>query len=126
MTKEDKTLKHYGVKGMKWGVIRSRRDRASNSSDDHKDSRVSKKKAVSTMSNAELRRLNERLQLERSNRDLQSRGALQKIKAGSAAVGTVLAAGATINAVITFANSPAGKAIASAVTGPKKDPNWLF
>ncbi len=123
---DTKELTHYGVKGMKWGVIRSKRSKQTNQSDDHKDSRVSRKKKTAAMSNAELKRLNERLQLERSNRDLQSRGALQKIKVGTAAAGTVLAIGATVNTAISFANSPAGKAIAAAIKNNKQNPDWLF
>ena len=111
-------LKHFGVKGMKWGVVR---DRGANGrvkktvSDDYKESRISAKKKQPEMSNAELKRLNERLQLERTNRDLQSRGALQKIKTGTAVAGTILAVGTTITTAYNFVNSPAGKAIINTV-----------
>lgn len=62
-------LYHYGVLGMKWGV---RKDRSRSSgfrkkrsmSDDARDASVIKKKKVSQMSNAELKRLNERSRLE--------------------------------------------------------------
>lgn len=116
-------LKHYGKKGMKWGV---RKDGKRTTSDDHTESRASKKKKQSEMSNAELKRLNERLQLERTNTDLQSRGAIQKIKKGTAIAGTILAVGATVNTVVSFANSPAGKAIANAVNKNPANPDWLF
>lgn len=105
-------LKHYGKKGMKWGV---RKDGKRTISDDYKESRVSAKKKQPEMSNAELKRLNERLQLERTNRDLQSRGALQKIKTGTAVAGTILAVGTTITTAYNFVNSPAGKAIINTV-----------
>ena len=105
-------LKHYGKKGMKWGV---RKDGKRTISDDYKESRVSAKKKQPEMSNAELKRLNERLQLERTNRDLQSRGALQKIKTGTAVAGTILAVGTTITTAYNFVNSPAGKAIVNMV-----------
>lgn len=102
-------LKHYGVKGMKWGVIR--KNPSGSPSADHILSRERKRKKLSQLSNHELRGLNERLQLERSNRDLQSRGAIQKIKAGTAIAGTVLAVGTTVNAAIKFTKSPAGQAL---------------
>lgn len=111
-------LKQYGVKGMKWGVIRSKAARAKAKgevSDDHVQSRASAKKKQSEMSNAELKRLNERLQLEKTNRELQSRGALQKIKTGTAIAGTILAVGTTITTAYNFVNSPAGKAVVGSV-----------
>ena len=116
-------LKHYGKKGMKWGV---RKDGKTSTSDDHTETRVSEKKKQSEMSNAELKRLNERLQLEKANNELQSRGALQKIKKGTAIAGTILAVGTTITTAYNFANSPAGKAIASAVKKSPSNPDWLF
>lgn len=74
----DNELYHYGVLGMKWGVRRSRskgsyiskkrkREKTSSTkgmSEDAKESARLKKKSVSQMSNAELRRYNERRLLE--------------------------------------------------------------
>lgn len=108
-------LKHYGRKGMKWGVRRERGPDGRVSSDDHTSVRQIKKKRQSEMSNAELRRVNERLQLERTNKELQSRGALQKIKVGTAMAGTILAVGTTVTTAYNFSQSPAGKAIAEQV-----------
>lgn len=111
-------LKHYGVKGMKWGVVR---DRGANGrvkktvSEDHETSRKLKSKSQSEMSNAELKKVNERLQLERTNRELQSRGALQKIKTGTQIAGTILAVGTTVTTAYNFVNSPAGQAIINQV-----------
>lgn len=115
-------LKHYGKKGMKWGV---RKDSAKTAkaqrtvSEDHATSRTLKTKKRSEMSNAELRKLNERLQLEKTNNELQSRSALQKIKTGTAIAGTILAVGTTVNSAIQFAKSPAGQAIIAAVKSAK-------
>ena len=112
-------LKHYGRKGMKWGVIRERgangRVTSKVVSDDHAKSRELKAKPRSQMSNKELQDLNTRLQLEKTNNELQSRTGLQKIKQGTAIAGTILAVGTTINAAIGFAKSPAGVAIIKAV-----------
>ncbi|AWN03256.1 hypothetical protein PBI_CAMILLE_9 [Microbacterium phage Camille] len=112
-------LKHYGVKGMKWGVVRQRgangRVTGRVVSEDHVNSRILKGKKTSEMSNRELKELNNRLQLEKTNRELQSRGALQKIKVGTSVAGTILAVGTTITTAYNFVNSPAGKAVISAV-----------
>ena len=117
----EQSLKHYGVKGMKWGQIRERgpngRVTGKVVSEDHVNSRILKKKSTSEMSNRELKELNNRLQLEKTNRELQSRGALQKIKAGTAVAGTILAVGTTVTTAYNFVNSPAGKAV---INGVKK------
>lgn len=73
-------LYHYGVLGMKWGVRkdqinksvgRTSRKIKTPSSDDHKKSRSLKKKSINEMSNAELKQLVERLQLEKNYRSIQ-------------------------------------------------------
>lgn len=109
----DVEIKHYGTKGMKWGIRKDKRARSVSA--DHIESRVSKKKKQSEMSTAELKRLNDRLQTERTNKELQSRGTLQKIKAGTAMAGTILAVGTTITTAYNFSQSPAGKAIAAQI-----------
>lgn len=62
-------LYHYGVLGMKWGVRKdrsrsggSRKKRSS--SQDAREASAIKKKKLNQMSNAELRKLNERTRLE--------------------------------------------------------------
>ena len=63
-------LKHYGVLGMKWGVRRARGTASKSSrrnkpmSDDAREVATIKKKKVREMSNAELKRANERIRLE--------------------------------------------------------------
>lgn len=109
----DEFLAHYGVKGMKWGVRKTRTP--VRTSADHKASRKSMQKSRSEMSSKELKKLNERLQLEKTNRELRSEGALAKIKKGTAAAGTILAVGATANQAYQFAKSPVGQAIGNAV-----------
>lgn len=65
----DSTLKHYGVLGMKWGKRKAdnsasvvRRPKSS----DHVEAVALKKKRPSELSNAELRRLNDRMNLEQN------------------------------------------------------------
>lgn len=117
-------LKHYGKKGMKWGVTRAvgangkvtgKVVSGNKVSEDYASSRVLKGKRQAEMSNAELKKVNERLQLERSNKELQSRGPMQKVKVGTAIAASILAVGATANTAIQFAKSPAGQAVANAV-----------
>lgn len=77
----DYELYHYGVPGMKWGVRRSRRQlskidkkaRKQNWSDDAIDAAKVRIKKVSQMSNAELRKLNERTRLENEYANLNKR-----------------------------------------------------
>lgn len=122
-------LRHYGKKGMKWGVVRARgaNGRVSGTvSEDHTSTQALKSKKQKEMSNSELKKVNERLQLERKNKELQNRGVVEKIKLGTAIAGTILAVGVTVNSAMSFANSPAGKAIKSALDKNPADPNWLF
>lgn len=59
-------LMHYGILGMKWG----RRKATRQTSDDYRSVKKIRKKHYSEMSNAELRKANERLQLEANYKNL--------------------------------------------------------
>ena len=73
-------LLHYGVPGMKWGRRRyanhvakkeaERKARDAAISDDHRERTRIKSKRIEEMSNAELKKVNERLQLERKYKEL--------------------------------------------------------
>lgn len=63
------SLYHFGVLGMKWGK-RNKGAKKISTSQEHKTKETLKKKKLSEMTNAELKTLNERLQLERSYKDL--------------------------------------------------------
>lgn len=126
---DEDEMKHYGVLGQKWGVRRSenqlRRARG-DISEDYVVSRKNKKKPIPSLSNAQLKALNERLQLERTNNDLQSRSALAKIKKGTAVAGTILAVGTTLTAAYNFTQTPIGKVMFSAFKKDKTNQDWLF
>lgn len=74
MSKQTNRLKHYGVKGMRWGVRKDRKQSA-----DSKTAETLRRKSLSEMSNKELQTLNQRLNLERQYNSLTekktSRGA---------------------------------------------------
>ena len=56
-------LVHYGVKGMKWGKRKDTSSRAP-SSDDHTEVAALRRQETRTLSNKDLKKVNERLQLE--------------------------------------------------------------
>lgn len=102
-------LYHYGILGMKWGVRRyqnkdgsltkagKKRYSQDNWSDDAKTASALKKKGVNQMSNAELRKLTERQQLERNYSQLNP----SHIKKGMAIAGGVAAGLGTVVGIYT-------------------------
>lgn len=75
-------LYHHGIRGQKWGIRRfqnedgtrtsagKKREQTISKSEDHTQSRSDRKKATQGLSNAELKRLNDRLQLEKTYKEL--------------------------------------------------------
>lgn len=102
-------LYHYGILGMKWGVRRSeaqlarvgRKARKGNWSEDAKNASEIKTKSVKQMSNAELRKLNERQQLENQYKQLNP----SSIKKGAAYVAGATAVMTTALAFYNTSNS---------------------
>lgn len=97
-------LYHYGVPGMKWGQRKSQNklskiDKHSNKNDWSEDATAAAKiktKKVSQMTNAELRKLNDRKNLEQQYENLA-----RNSSRGRAAVKAFIATAGTITAVST-------------------------
>lgn len=72
---DSNAIAHFGVKGMKWGVRKQRKSSRDAESD---FVRSVKRKPISKMSNAELRRASSRLQLEVNYSSLKKQRASQR------------------------------------------------
>lgn len=115
-SKVDEYLAHFGVKGMRWGVRRSKTQLASGGSDNGRsdDSMAAKgaiKKVKSSglksLSNKELSDLNTRLTLEANFSKLTT----PQKKSGKSFIQKALGAADTTNKIIKLMDSPAGKAM---------------
>jgi len=112
-------LAHYGVKGMRWGVSRTR---AQIDADSEDVTKVKTAKAVISknrgstdpLSNKELQDVVTRMNLEQQYSRLSARPSKpavlgKRLQTGMKVVNGVLSAGESANKAITFVNSPAGK-----------------
>lgn len=118
----DETLIHYGVKGMRWGVRRKDRggvDTANQAkpekklSSDAKEVEKLRQKPISQMSNAELRRLNDRLNLETNYNRLTTQRST--VETGRSRVEQSLRVVRTVNDIYNMANSPMVKKVAQLI-----------
>lgn len=113
MGSSDDILRHFGVKGMHWGVRRSRLT-APESPDATRVRTIQekvRKGGTRALTNEEIQALVTRMNLE------QQYGRLNPGKAqrGAQIAADILRIGSTVNQVVAFAKSPAGKAVAAAL-----------
>ena len=121
-------LYHYGVKGMKWGVRRyqdksgrltpaGKKRRRDDWSDDARTAKELRKKKPSQMTNAELRKLNERTRLEQEYSKLHP-NAVKKgwkyVAAATGVMGTALAVYNNSNQIIKIAKPVVDKVLDAA------------
>lgn len=110
-------LYHYGVLGMRWGVRKSRASGLSLSrpkrvkSEDYTRAKTLKKKKLSELTNAELKELNNRMQLESQYKNLKK----QNISMGQKFV-TDVAYETAKNTVSSYAQKYAKQGIEQFVT----------
>lgn len=110
-------LAHYGVKGMHWGSRKSRQNFLKISqepnSHDHDAVKTLRAKPVSKLSNEDLKKVNARLQLEKTYTELSQNG--KSLKRGQKTVDNILSNANKANQVYTLYNSPMAKAIKTTI-----------
>jgi len=104
----ENVLEHYGKKGMKWGVRKSRS--GPKVSSDYKQTKPLRSRKTRELTNKQLKKVNERINLEQNYSRLNP----TKVKKGLNAAKGVLAVATTATTVYTMYNSPAGKAAIAA------------
>ena len=120
-------LCHHGVKGMKWGVrhdkkstvSKKKRSKQEDWSEEAKEANLIKKKRVNQMTNSELRKLNERQNLERQHQQLNpsaiSKG-MKYVTTAAAVTGTALTIYANSEKIIKLGKPIVEAAIKNAKT----------
>lgn len=116
--KDGDELKHFGVKGMRWGVRRARRNVTSSTpsakserktSADFKRVKTVRSKHPSELSNKQLKDLNERLNLEKQFKELTTKVDKKKVDAGHDKVKYILGFATTALTIHQVAKSPLTK-----------------
>lgn len=113
-------LAHYGVKGMKWGVVRKKPAPHTFSADASRAQKTKKKierhGGIHALSNKEMQDLVTRANLEKQfkNLELLPPSTLDRAKK---VVKFSSKAGTTMNNVLSFVNSPAGKVLRKTIFG---------
>lgn len=99
-------LEHYGVKGMRWGVRKESKTSATPKSEDYIKAKQLKRKPTSSLSNAELKFLNERLSLEQNAARLNP----NSVKKGRDFAKEIVATVGVVASVFSLSKTPLGKA----------------
>ena len=111
---KDDQLSHFGVKGQKWGVTRSKNQiRSADAARAGKLQSRAKKHGLNSLSNDEIATLNKRNQITKQHRDLNP----STIKQGYKAATTVLAVAGTVTALYNLRNNVLVQKGVTAVTG---------
>lgn len=90
-------LMHWGVKGMRWGIRKSR-----STSTDHATASSLKKKHISEMSNDDLAKITKRMQLERSYKDLRAKDVNAGVQLAGKIIGGAVTSVGTIAATVAL------------------------
>lgn len=110
-------VQHHGIRGQKWGV-RRKNPIPTGSSEDHVTATthkqtIKKTGGTHTLSNKDLQSVVTRMNLEQQYSRLSSSSSSKStLSKGNTAVKGILSTGKTINDVLAFKNSPAGKLLA--------------
>lgn len=124
ITKVEGFIAHFGIRGMKWGVRRSRgpggtvgsaiaRKQAGEPDDVAAIKTKAATSGIHSLSNNEMQTLVNRMNLQQNITKLNAQPG--KVERGREFANRQLKTGDTLNKMITFANSPAGHLIASAI-----------
>ena len=117
----EEAMSHYGIKGMKWGVRKERQSANMGgqtkaevkSSPESSRAKELKKRPLHSLSNHEIKQLNERLRLEQEFNRLNP----DVVKKGSDKAHRLLSTLDTVNRAVKVLDSPAGKLAITIGTG---------
>lgn len=117
-------LAHWGVKGMKWGIRRSRASRLAASrrhTPDYAEVKKLSKKKAKHLTNEELKKINERRNLE-NNFENNRETVFKKIERGEKRIKTIHKFGLGVTAIYALKNTDMGRDLTAKMlkSGAKK------